>query len=301
MQSSPVIIPLDVPKDKRKKYLHNYELVTHRTGRLMLLAGDQKVEHLNDDFYGESIASDDNNPEHLFRIANKARIGAFATQLGLIARYGMDYPKIPYIVKLNAKTNLVKTMQKDPQSSLWYKVEEIERFQKNSDLHIAGVGYTIYLGSEYESDMLHQAACLTYWAHQYGMLSIIWGYARGRAVKNEKDAHLIAGAAGVAACLGADFVKVNHPHAENSATALKEAVAAAGRTKLICAGGKEENAQTFFQTLHDQLHIANTSGSATGRNIHQRPLDEAIRFTNAIASLTFDAVSVTEAMRIYHE
>ena len=35
----------------------------------MLFAGDQKVEHLNSDFYGEGIHNDDGDPEHLFKIA----------------------------------------------------------------------------------------------------------------------------------------------------------------------------------------------------------------------------------------
>jgi len=84
----------------------------------MLLAGDQKVEHLNNDFYGTGISSEDNDPVHLFEVAANAKIGCFATQLGLIARYGMDYPQVPYtyMVKLNSKTNLVSTSQADPNS-----------------------------------------------------------------------------------------------------------------------------------------------------------------------------------------
>jgi len=74
----------------------------------MLFAGDQKVEHLNDDFYGEEVPEGDADPEHLFKIASQAKIGVFATQLGLIARYGMDYKNVPYLVKVNSKTNLVE-------------------------------------------------------------------------------------------------------------------------------------------------------------------------------------------------
>ena len=73
----------------------------------MLFAGDQKIEHLNKDFYGKGIAKEDNNPEHLFRIASKATIGGFAAQYGMITHYGRDYKNINYIVKLNSKTNLV--------------------------------------------------------------------------------------------------------------------------------------------------------------------------------------------------
>ncbi|KKQ37018.1 MAG: Fructose-bisphosphate aldolase, partial [Candidatus Roizmanbacteria bacterium GW2011_GWA2_37_7] len=90
-------IPGDVPPDMRSVYESNFKTMTHDTGRMMLFAGDQKIEHLNDDFYGEGITKEDNNPEHLFKIAGKAHIGVFASQLGLIARYGLDYKNIPYL------------------------------------------------------------------------------------------------------------------------------------------------------------------------------------------------------------
>jgi len=139
-----VIIPLDVSKTIRENYVRNYLTITRKTGRLMLFAGDQKVEHLNNDFFGEDIHPDDSDPEHLFKIADQANIGVFATQLGLIARYGMDYPDIPYLIKLNSKTNLVKTSQSDPFSNQWIDVKQVVDFQKNSGLKILGVGYTIY-------------------------------------------------------------------------------------------------------------------------------------------------------------
>ncbi|MDD4138451.1 MAG: aldolase, partial [Methanoregula sp.] len=46
-------IPLDVPPEEQERYRENYDAITHGTGRLMLFAGDQKIEHLNDDFFGE--------------------------------------------------------------------------------------------------------------------------------------------------------------------------------------------------------------------------------------------------------
>jgi fructose-bisphosphate aldolase/6-deoxy-5-ketofructose 1-phosphate synthase len=214
-----VIVPLDVPKAMRETYIDNYMEITRGTGRLMLFAGDQKVEHLNDDFYGEGIPEDDADPEHLFRIASRSKIGVFATQLGLIARYGMDYRDVPYLVKINSKTNLVKTAQADPFSNLWYDVEQVVEFKENSGFKILGVGYTIYLGSEFEAEMLVQAAQVVYNAHQHGMVSVLWIYPRGAAVKDEKDPHLIAGATGVGACLGTDFVKVNYPKKEGAESA----------------------------------------------------------------------------------
>ncbi len=296
-----VIVPLDVPKSLRADYIHNYLELTRGTGRLMLFAGDQRVEHLNDDFYGEGIHPDDSTPEHLFRIASRAKIGAFATQLGLIARYGMDYPDVPYLVKLNSKTNLVKTSQSDPFSQQWYEVEQVMDFRDNSGLNILGVGYTVYLGSEYEAKMLHQAAQLIYRAHQYGLITVLWMYPRGKAVADEKDPHLIAGATGVAACLGADFVKVNYPEKAGyeSREVFKEAVQAAGRTKVICAGGPSVDVRQFLTRLYDQIHTSGAAGNATGRNIHQKSLEDAIRMCNAIYAITVEDSSVEEALRIY--
>jgi fructose-bisphosphate aldolase/6-deoxy-5-ketofructose 1-phosphate synthase len=293
--------PSDVLFSNKKTYLNNLALATQETGKLMLFAGDQKTEHLNDDFKGIGIAKEDNNPEHMFKIAGKARIGVFATQFGLISRYGMDYRSVPYLVKLNSKSHLVKTAQKDPVSSQWFNVSQIEEFRKISKLKIVGVGYTVYLGSEFEGEMLKEAAQINYEAHKLGMFTVMWMYPRGKAVIDEKDPHLIAGAAGVGSVLGADFVKVNAPKKEGMSCgeALREAVEAAGRTKLICAGGSSTNEVKFLQGLYDQIHVGGAFGNATGRNIHQKPLDEAIRFCNAISALTFDNKNVEQALKIY--
>jgi fructose-bisphosphate aldolase/6-deoxy-5-ketofructose 1-phosphate synthase len=301
MLKSDIKVPVDVPKDKVEEYLKNYNLATDGSGRLFLFAGDQKVEHLNDDFYGPGIDVEDNDPEHLFRIASKSKIGAFATQLGLIARYAMDYPDVNYIVKINSKTHLVKTSQMDPISTAWVDVEDVIRFKEQTGLKIVGVGYTIYPGSEYEYIMLREAAKIVNQAHRYGLIAVIWSYPRGKAVKDERDPHLIAGAAGLAACLGADFVKVNPPknaEGKEEAGLLKEAVLAAGRTKVICAGGKSVEAKEFLQKLYDQIQVG-IAGNATGRNIHQKPLEEAIRFCNAIYAITVKNYTVDEALKIY--
>lgn len=299
--NNPLFVPADVPEAKRLEYEKNIKLATHGTGRLMLFAGDQKVEHMNSDFYGEGISTDDADPEHLFEIASRANIGVFATQLGLVARYGNDYKKIPYLVKLNSKTNLVKKDQMDPQSMSWYSVEDVIRFKETSGLPIVAVGYTVYSGSEFEWQMLREAAQAVFRAHQHGLFIVLWMYPRGKALADEKDPHLVAGAAGVACALGADFVKVNYPKPKEGdrAVALHEAVVAAGRTKLICAGGGSMDVKEFLHTLHEQIHVAGTSGNATGRNIHQKPIEEAVRFANAVSALTYDGASVDAAYSIY--
>lgn len=295
-----VVIPLETPASMQEEYIKNYLAITKNTGKLMLFAGDQKIEHLNDDFYGENISLDDSDPEHLFKIAENSKIGAFAVQFGLISRYGRDYKNINYIVKLNSKTNLVETEQKDPISRALLSVEDIVEFKKNSGVNICGIGYTIYLGSEYESKMLTEASKIIYDAHKNGLVVILWIYPRGKAVNDEKDPHLIAGATGVSACLGSDFVKVNYPKGENPEILFKEAVKAAGRTKVVCAGGSSTNPEKFLKQLYDQITISGASGNATGRNIHQKSLTDAINMCNAIYAITIEGKSVSEALKIYN-
>jgi fructose-bisphosphate aldolase/6-deoxy-5-ketofructose 1-phosphate synthase len=299
--SEDVLVPLDVPPERREEYVDNYLKITAESGRLMLFAGDQKVEHLNGDFCGPGISPEDSDPEHLFRIAKKGRIGVFATQLGLISRYGMDYPNLPYLVKLNSKTNLVGTDQMDPISRQLIEVDQVAEFADDSGLEVLGVGYTIYLGSEHEAEMLREAASIVCRAHRQGLVTVLWIYPRGKAVKDEKDPHLIAGATGVAAALGSDFVKVNYPKKEGakSEEIFKEAVAAAGRTKVVCAGGASRDPKSFLQQLFDQIHVSGAAGNATGRNIHQKDLDEAARMCDAISAITLDDATVEEALRIY--
>jgi len=296
-----VLVPLDVPRSVKDHYVKNYLEATARSGRLMLFAGDQKVEHLNDDFYGDSIHEDDATPEHLFRIAHVGRIGVFAAQLGLIAHYGMDYPDVRYLVKVNSKTHLVKANQRDPLSAQWIEVDQVMEFRENSGLNIIGVGYTVYPGSEFEHEMFYEAAQVIYEAHQHGLITVLWMYPRGKAVSDERDPHLIAGAAGVAACLGCDFVKVNYPkmQGKDPALLLREATKAAGRTRVVCAGGTTTDVKKFLQTLYDQIHVGGTAGNATGRNIHQKSLAEAISMCNAIYAVTVEDATVEEAFAVY--
>ena len=291
-------VPLDVPPDQRGAFQERYDRMTGSKGRLMLFAGDQKMEHLNDDFHGEGIDPDDGDPEHLFRIASRGRIGAFATQFGLIARYAANHRDVPYVVKLNSKTHLVKPLQAEPLSRQWLAVDEVAALRDENDLDIVGVGYTVYLGSEHEAVMLTEAAQIVHRAHRLGMTAILWMYPRGRAVPVERDMHLVAGAAGAGACLGADFVKLNCPGGPDAMTGFEEVVRAAGRTGVLCSGGSHKDERAFLERLHQQI-ASGAGGSATGRNIHQKPLDRAARFCDAIYAITVDGSSVREAMGLF--
>ena len=258
----------------------------------MLFACDQKIEHLNDDFFGANIALDDAEPEHMFQIGSQGVIGILAGQRGLIAQFAPDYPQINYLVKMNSKTHLVKTSQDDPYSPQLYDIQAVLDLRDNG-VNVVGIGYTIYLGSEYESTMMSEAGQLIADAHANGLLVVLWIYPRGKAVVDEKDAHLIAGAAGAAACLGSDFVKCNPPKGDDTATSAQKLVEASK------AAGSTVDATTFLTQLHEQIHIGGAVGNATGRNLHQRSLDEAVRLTKAISAITIGDKSVAEALAVF--
>ena len=293
-------IPLTVPTGKHREYRKNFNLATIGSGSLLLFAGDQKVEHLNDDFVGAGIIPENANPEHLFQIAASAPIGVFATHLGLIAHYGADYPKVPYLVKLNGRSNLYQGTD-DLMSKSWFKVEDVVEFKKQSNLNILGVGYTVYLGGAKESKMLKEAANIVYEAHNNGLLAIIWMYPRGIDI-NEDNLHVIAGGAGIAAALGADFVKVKYPYnskIKETAENFQEVTKAAGRTGVICVGGNKQEAKELITYAWNQKSIAKTCGLALGRNLHQRTLSDAIKLVTALALIINHDASLEEALDVY--
>jgi fructose-bisphosphate aldolase / 6-deoxy-5-ketofructose 1-phosphate synthase len=156
--------------------------------------------------------------------------------------------------------------------------------------------------------MLAEAGKAVFAAHQEGMIAVLWMYPRGKSIPNILDPKLIAGAAGVSAGLGADFAKVNYPEVEGStnskdrAEAFREAIIAAGKTKVICSGGERIEGDEFLRLLWEQTHISNSAGCAIGRNLHQRSLAEAKNFVNAISAIVYGNASVEEAIKLYrHE
>jgi class I fructose-bisphosphate aldolase len=300
-------VPADVPNELQDEFVRNMDSATAETGRMNLFACDQKIEHLNDDFYdgGKNIPLSSNDPEHFFKVGQAAHaagtIGVLAGQLGLISHYARDYPDIPYLVKLNSKSHMVKTSQRDPISQAMWDLDDVMALVSNG-INVVGIGYTVYIGSEFEHEMLTEAANFIRQAHDLGMIAVVWMYPRGKAVADEMDPQLISGAAGVAACIGADFAKVNYPNnfeGMDRFESLRVAVEAAGRTGIICSGGGSLPARDFLERLWGQINVSKCSGAATGRNIHQKGTQEAVRMAAACDAIICRGASVDEALAIF--
>ncbi|MGE0206787.1 MAG: aldolase [Candidatus Babeliales bacterium] len=286
-------VPADVPEKSIDAFVKHYTALTRNTGNLLLFSADQKIEHLHKDFFGADIDPADSNPNHLFSIASQADIGAMATQLGLIARYGKQYKNINYIVKLNGKTDIIPTDYSDPLSKELWNIQQVAAFKQQTNLPICGVGYTVYLGSQYEAEMLTQAAQIVYEAHQHGLVTILWMYPRGECLEGyERHGMIIAGAAGAANALGADFAKINLPEPSDeedmsSLEWLAVAGQAAGNTKLLLSGGQTIAPKKFIKQLQEYMMIENIAGAAIGRNIHQKSLADAVAFCKELAAVVY--------------
>ena len=82
-----------------------------------------------------------------------------------------------------------------------------------------------------------------------------------------------------------------------SAQLLKQATLAAGKTKIICSGGAKEDENSFLERLYHQITTGEAQGCAIGRNIHQKKLDDAIKFCNAVATIVVDGLDVDKAKK----
>ena len=69
---------------------------------------------------------------------------------------------------------------------------------------------------------------------------------------------------------------------------------------MVCAGGSSDDVESFLKRLYDQIYVSGAAGNATGRNIHQKSLGDAVRMCNAIYAITVEGKGVEEATRIYH-
>ena len=233
-----------------------------REKKALFLAYDQGLEH------GPLSDFNDKNVDPLFiiDIAKNGKFTGVVFQKGIAEKYKneINKSKVPLIVKLNGKTNLVGG---DPISRQLCTVDEAVR------LGCSGVGYTIYIGSQHESVMMQEFEKIQREAHSKGLPAILWVYPRGKAVKNDTSKEMMSYAARVGLELGADIVKLKYGGRVKD---LKWAIKSAGRTKVVIAGGIKKTEKEFIKQVKEIIN-AGCTGLAIGRNIWQakNPLEIA--------------------------
>lgn len=224
-------------------------------GKAIFLAYDQGLEHGPSDFNDKNV-----NPKYIIDIAKKGKYNGIVFQKGIAEKYHKEIKqsKIPLIVKLNGKTNLFKG---EPISRQLCTVKEALK------LGAMAVGYTIYIGSDYEDEMFQEFENIQREAHKNKIPVIVWIYPRGKSIKNKSKKELMVYAARVGLEIGADMIKLQYFGKIND---LKWAVKSAGKTKVLIAGGEKKDEKEFLKDIQE-IMSAGCIGLAVGRNIWQSP------------------------------
>lgn len=224
-----------------------------KKGKAMFLAYDQGLEHGPTDFNDKNF-----DPKYIIDIGKKGKFNALIFQKGVAEKYNKEIKAsgIPLIVKLNGKTRL---RQGEPVS------RQICSVKHAIELGAVAVGFTLYIGSEYEPEMMSEFSKIQEEAHEKGIPVITWIYPRGKSVKGKSSAELMAYAARFGLEVGADMVKLRY---NGNKKDLDWTVKCAGKAKVVIAGGTKTGEKEFLQELKDILSAGGT-GIAVGRNVWQ--------------------------------
>lgn len=253
-----------------------------KNGRNLFLAYDHGLEHSPRDFEKGDEFTGAVDPQYILDLAHRGGYTAVALQKGTAEKYyttwGADERnEVPLIVKLNGKSNIPEI---EPYSPLICSVEEAIA------LGASAVGYTIFVGSEREAEMLEIFGAVTEEAHAKGLPVVAWMYPRGKWVMqkygSETHPDVVAYAARVGLEADADIVKVKYTGSRES---FAKVVQAAGRTKVVLSGGpKTEKPEEFLQTVREVM-AAGATGVAVGRNVWKS--SDPLKTTEEIKKIVF--------------
>jgi class I fructose-bisphosphate aldolase len=277
-------------------------LLTHGrlagTGKLVILPVDQGFEHGPARSFAPNLPAYD--PRYHAQLAIDAGCNAYAAPLGFIEGIAAEYAgQIPLILKLN--NHDVLQDEKDPLGALTASVSDALR------LGCTAVGYTIYPGTAERRLQYQELAELTEESRDSGLPMVVWSYPRGGGLSKEGETSLdvTAYAAQIAAQLGAHVIKVKLPteHLEQAAAAkvyestkipretLAKRVAHVvqsafnGRRIVIFSGGAMNPDPNALVEEAKAITAGGGYGSIIGRNVFQRPRDEAIKLLNDVMSI----------------
>lgn len=236
--------------------------------KALFLAYDQGLEHGPESDFNDKNA----DPKYIIDIAKKGKFQGIVFQKGIAEKYNEEIKKskIPLIVKLNGKTKIRKG---EPYSPPLGTVDEAIK------LGASAVGYTLYIGSEFEGKMFSEFEKIEKEAHAKGLPIITWIYPRGKAVKNDTSKEMMAYAARVGLELGADIVKMKYGGKPKN---LEWAVKSAGRTKVVISGGTKKDEKKFLKDV-ENIVKSGAIGLAIGRNIWQS--EKPIELTKKIQKI----------------
>tara|TARA_B100000953_G_scaffold287189_1_gene269254 strand:- start:667 stop:1719 length:1053 start_codon:yes stop_codon:yes gene_type:complete len=302
--------------DRNPQVMRNYQsLLDHGrlagTGYVSILPVDQGIEHSaaasfapNPDYF---------DPKNIVELAIEGGCNAVATTFGVLGAVSRKYAhRIPFIVKLNH--NELLTFPNKFDQVMYGTVEQAY------ELGAAGVGATIYFGSEESTRQIVEVSEAFSLAHQLGMFTVLWCYLRNPDFnKDGIDYHTAADLTGQANHVGvtieADVIKQKLPEVNGGFNAMEGygkthplvyeelttdhpidlcrwqvANCYMGRVGLINSGGASSGAGDLQEAVKTAVinKRAGGMGLISGRKAFQRPIKEGVELLNAIQDVYLD-------------
>ncbi len=266
------------------------------TGKMVIFPVDQGFEHGSAASFSKNPPAYD--PAYHFQLAIEGGCSAYAAPFGFLDSCARDFAgEIPLILKVNNSDSLYKDPH-NPLPAITAGVEEALR------LACSAIGFTIYPGSGNRLAMYEAAARLGREARQAGLAFVVWAYPRGGDIskKGETALDIVAYSAQIACQLGAHIVKVKPPdnffekreklYKESGipSKTLSERVshviqsAFNGKRIVIFSGGPAKGTEELLKEV-EQLAKGGSFGSIVGRNVFQRPKDEALKLLEQIINI----------------
>jgi class I fructose-bisphosphate aldolase len=315
-----------VKSDRNPQVLRNLQaLYDHGrlggTGHVSILPVDQGIEHSGAASFAPNPIYFD--PGNLVELAIEGGCNAFASTLGVLGAVSRSHAhRIPFLVKINASELITY-----PNA---YDQIMFSSVQRAWDLGAAGIGATIYFGSEQGDRQIVEVSRAFEEAHRLGMFTVLWCYLRNSAFKKDGvDYHLSADLTGQANHIGvtieADIIKQKLPENNGGYLALNSEGVTYGKTSdlvysklttdnpidltryqlincylgrsgLINSGGASSGHTDLAEAVRTAVinKRAGGTGLISGRKAFQRPTAEGIALLNAIQDVYLDK-SITVA------
>lgn len=291
-----------------------YELYNHGrlagTGYLSILPVDQGIEHTGNASFTPNPEYYD--PKNIIELAIAGWCNAVATTFWAFSIVARQYVgKIPFIVKINH--NELLTLPNTPRQVMFGSVDEAWR------LGATAVGATIYFGSETSREEIEEVAMAFERAHELGMATVLWCYARNNGFKKdsvnyETATDITSQANHLGVTLRADIIKQKQPETNGGFQSIgfaKEHKDAfdkhigthpidmcryqvlncySGRIGLINSGGESKWAGDLAAAVRTAVinKRAGGQGLISGRKAFQKSRTDGIALLHAIQDVYID-------------
>ena len=265
------------------------------TGKMVILPVDQGFEHGPARSFAPNPPAYD--PFYHPQLAIDAGLNAYATPLGMMEAVADRVAgQIPLILKMNSANSLSRLKDQAVTATVNDALK----------LGCSAIGFTIYPGSDDCYNMMEEFRDLAEEAKSVGLAVVLWSYPRGGDLSKDGETAMdvCAYAAHMAALMGAHIIKVKLPSdyleqpeakkvyekhkidLSSQAKRVEHVMQSAfnGRRLVVFSGGATKGADSVYEDAR-AIRDGGGNGSIIGRNVFQRPREEALAMLNKIVNI----------------